>query len=61
MYDHKYTTYIEDESFAQIRIPHEHLTERQNSTSEYIIIVLYIISTVSVIQYIQFLCRFIEL
>ena len=41
MYDHKYTTYIEDESFAQIRIPHEHLTERQNSTSECIIIVLY--------------------
>ena len=29
----EYTTYNENESFAQIRIPHEHLTERYNSTS----------------------------
>ena len=37
---HENTTYLEDRSFAQIRIPYEHLTERQNITSEFIIIVL---------------------
>ena len=37
---HEYTTYLEDRGFAQIQIPHEHLTERLNSTSEFIIIVL---------------------